>query len=99
MIRSLVVALLVAASPAAFAELYKCVDAKGKTQYSDKPLPGCKSERITRAPNVALSEKRGALDERGRRVLEQQAHCSQAQQQLKSGDRSDAVRETLRGCY
>jgi hypothetical protein len=33
--------LLVAAFPAA-AQMYKCVDERGVTHYSDKPRPGCK---------------------------------------------------------
>lgn len=33
--------LLFAAS--AQAQLYRCVDAKGRVQYSDKPLAGCKA--------------------------------------------------------
>lgn len=33
--------LLVAALPAA-AQLHKCIDERGRTQYTDKPVPGCK---------------------------------------------------------
>jgi hypothetical protein len=34
--------LLVLLVAPAHAQLYRCVDAKGKVQYSDKPLAGCK---------------------------------------------------------
>src|SRR5947207_13449047 len=46
---SAMVALLVFALPVQ-AQMYKCVDARGKTQYSDKPIPGCKTERTIEAP-------------------------------------------------
>ncbi len=39
--RSAALVLLLAAFPAA-AQMYKCVDARGVTHYTDKPLPGCK---------------------------------------------------------
>jgi len=43
-------ALLVFAA-SAHAQLYRCVDAKGKVQYSDKPLPGCRAlQRQENAP-------------------------------------------------
>jgi hypothetical protein len=37
----LAAALALAAAPAA-AQMYKCVDARGVTHYTDKPQPGCK---------------------------------------------------------
>ena len=46
---SAMVALLVFALPAQ-AQLYKCVDARGKIQYSDKPIPGCRTEKTMEAP-------------------------------------------------
>ena len=41
--------LLAAAGPAG-AQMFKCVDAKGRTHYTDKPLPGCKGEAQMRPP-------------------------------------------------
>ena len=45
--------LLVCAAPA-FAQMYKCVDARGRTHYTDKPGPDCKGGpvemRIAPAP-------------------------------------------------
>lgn len=104
MIRVILLALLAASPPAAFAELYKCVDARGKTQYSDKPLPGCKAaavkgERPAAAAKPAPRGKSDPIAERQSQVArEQAARCSQAQQAYKRGDGSDAVREQLRGC-
>jgi len=42
-------ALLLAAGPAQ-AQLYRCVDAKGKVQYSDKPGAGCRT--VSREENA-----------------------------------------------
>ena len=38
---TLALALLLAA-PHAVAQLHKCIDERGRTQYTDKPVPGCK---------------------------------------------------------
>ena len=43
------IVLLALALPAQ-AQMYKCVDARGKTQYSDKPIPGCRTEKTIEAP-------------------------------------------------
>ncbi len=36
--------------PAAQAQLYKCVDADGKTRYSDKPFTDCKTRKTIATP-------------------------------------------------
>lgn len=48
--RALLLAVLLAAAGPAGAQLFKCVDAKGRTHYTDKPLPGCKGEAEMRPP-------------------------------------------------
>lgn len=48
--RLLTTALLLAFVLPVQAQMYKCVDARGKTQYSDKPLPGCRAEKTLEAP-------------------------------------------------
>ncbi len=53
----LVVALLLGALPAQ-AQLYRCVDAKGKVQYSDKPLAGCRA--LARQENAPAPAKPAA---------------------------------------
>jgi hypothetical protein len=104
MIRVLLTALLVAAAPAAFADLYKCVDAKGKTQYSDKPLPGCKATADVKAEPAGTNRKTSArprppsFNERDNFAREQVVRCGQARQAAKRGDASESVRETLRDC-
>ena len=44
--RLLAAAALLALLPAANAQMYKCVDARGVTFYSDKPQPGCKGDTV-----------------------------------------------------
>jgi hypothetical protein len=44
-VRRLVLAALLAAAPAQ-AQMYKCVDARGVTQYADKPCPGGKGREV-----------------------------------------------------
>jgi hypothetical protein len=34
--------LLVLVNSAAWAQMYKCIDERGRTHYTDKPIPGCK---------------------------------------------------------
>ena len=104
MIRVLLAALLLAAAPAALADLYKCVDAKGKTQYSDQPLPGCKGAVVKRdapRPRARSAQPQSATPrsaERNRVVAERNARCARARQAYSRGTASDSVRETLRDC-
>ena len=44
--RRLALALLLAVALPAHAQMYKCVDARGVTHYTDKPLPGCKGGAV-----------------------------------------------------
>jgi hypothetical protein len=44
--RLLALAILCLAALPAAAQMYKCVDARGVTFYSDKPQPGCKGEKV-----------------------------------------------------
>jgi hypothetical protein len=48
--RSLTSILLLAFVLPAQAQMYKCVDARGKIQYSDKPIAGCRAEKTIAAP-------------------------------------------------
>jgi len=106
MIRATLVALLLAASPAAFAQMYKCVDAKGRTQYSDKPAPGCKATLIKGeapppAPGKSPQPKKAGgsgMSERNSFAREQAARCAQARQAAQRGNAQESVRQTLRDC-
>ncbi len=48
--KTLTIAVLLAFSLPAQAQMYKCVDEKGKTRYTDKPIPGCKAQTKLAAP-------------------------------------------------
>ena len=48
--RVLIATVLLASALPAQAQMFKCVDARGKTQYSDKPIPGCRTEKTIEAP-------------------------------------------------
>lgn len=48
--KTLTIAVLLAFSIPAQAQMYKCVDESGKTRYSDKPIPGCKTQSKLAAP-------------------------------------------------
>ena len=50
--KALFIVLLVLALPAQ-AQMYKCVDARGKIQYTDKPLEGCKEAEIRGSPPIS----------------------------------------------
>lgn len=66
--RLLPAALLLASLQAGAAQMYKCVDAKGVTHYTEQPLPGCTGRAIDvkplpppsgteRAPAADIGEK------------------------------------------
>ena len=44
--RLLALAMLCLAALPAAAQMYKCVDARGVTFYSDKPQPGCQGDKV-----------------------------------------------------
>ena len=58
--KTLALLILLAALPAQ-AQMYKCVDERGKARYSDKPIPGCKAQATIAAPPPA----RGAPTAKG----------------------------------
>ncbi len=50
-------ALVLAAALPAYAQMYKCVDERGVTHYSDKPRPGCRGREVDIRPQQPLSGK------------------------------------------
>jgi hypothetical protein len=50
LIRCALPALLLAASQAGAVTMYKCVDAKGVTHYSEQPVAGCKGREVDIRP-------------------------------------------------
>jgi hypothetical protein len=59
-VRFVLLAFLVACSAPAAAQMFKCVDAKGRTHYTDKPLPGCKGGQTDMQPELAPKPKPAA---------------------------------------
>ncbi len=104
-------AILLAASLPAAAQVYKCVDSRGKSHYSDQPVAGCKTQAINVQPNTAtaLSVPSRPADRSPRttRIREQAVQCAQARQALQRegpprnaamAERQGKWRETLRDC-
>ena len=46
-------AVLVTLALPAQAQMYKCVDERGRTLYSDKPIPNCKTSKTVETPGAA----------------------------------------------
>jgi Domain of unknown function (DUF4124) len=62
--------VLALAAPAAAAEMYKCVDARGVTHYADKPTPGCQNTALDIQASPPLS---GALAPPAESTAQQEA--------------------------
>ena len=59
--KALLLAIALAWAAGVQAQMYKCVDERGVTQYSDKPRPGCKGGPVDIRPIPSIS---GSLSER-----------------------------------
>jgi hypothetical protein len=64
--KPLALALLLLVPPAQ-AQMYKCVDERGKTIYADKPIPNCKGGKTVAPPpsSPAASAKSSARTAKG----------------------------------
>jgi hypothetical protein len=58
-VRIAALVLLLAAAPAS-AQMFKCVDERGVTHYTDKPRPGCKGGSVDIRPIPPVSGKAAA---------------------------------------
>ena len=67
--RAFLLAGLVLAGAVQAAPVYKCVDAKGVTQYSEKPVPGCRGTEVDIQP---LPPPSGAERPEARDLAEQE---------------------------
>jgi len=77
---------LLAAAPV-HAQMYKCVDDRGVTHYTDKPGPECKSEKVDIRPAPPLS---GKLEERKEDLAGQEREFRQRQIDQARQDKQDA---------
>jgi len=54
--KALAFVVLLATALCAQADLYKCVDQRGRAYYSDKPVPACKPLTVAPAPSAKLPD-------------------------------------------
>ena len=72
----LAAAAIIALSGPAYAQMYKCVDERGVTHYSDKPRPGCKGGQVNIQGSPPVS---GSLQPRQDDINKQNADFSRRQ--------------------
>jgi hypothetical protein len=53
--RSVAALALLLATGSVTAQMYKCVDAQGRTHYADQPTPGCSNTKVDIRPSAPLS--------------------------------------------
>jgi hypothetical protein len=74
---ALLAALLFA--PASQAQMYKCVDKKGVTHYTDSPPPGCKGGEVDIRPIPPISGGAGETPRREEDFAQQEAEFKRRQ--------------------
>ncbi len=112
--RTLALTVLLLACAPASAQMYKCVDARGVTHYSDKPLPpSCKGGEVkiratppstgTSRPSVPPAAGTAAdLNRRCARTAQEYTRMQSARRDGKPDENRDQrleeLREQARGC-
>ena len=111
--RTLALTVLLLACAPAYAQIYKCVDARGVTQYSDKPVPpSCKGGAVkiratpptgTGAPSVPPAAGTAAeINRRCARTAQEYTRIQSARRDGKPDENRDQrleeLREQARGC-
>jgi hypothetical protein len=99
MIRAMAFAAILVAAPAAIGQVYKWVDDKGRTQYSETPPPGVKATRIdtgpagpAAGPAKAPDWKQQELESRKRRIEQDQKDDVAKRQSIEAGNREEICR-------
>lgn len=101
---ALAAALLLLASTAGAATMYKCVDARGVTHYTEKPLPGCKGREVDIQPQPptgggAAPPPRSVGDEerdfRRRQIERERAAQKEAAEAKSRAQRCQALRAEI----
>jgi Domain of unknown function (DUF4124) len=85
-VRLLAAAALIALAGPAYAQMYKCVDERGVTHYSDKPRPGCKGGEVNIQGSPPVS---GALQPRKDDINKQNADFSRRQIERERAESQD----------
>jgi hypothetical protein len=110
--RTLALTVLLLACAPAYAQMYKCVDERGVTHYSDKPLPpSCKGGAVkirgtppsTSRPSVPAAAGTAAdLNRRCARTAQEYARMGSGRRDGKPDENRDQrleeLREQARGC-
>jgi len=111
--KTLALAVLLLACAPAYAQMYKCVDSRGVTQYSDKPLPpSCKGGEVkiratpptgTGGPSVPAAAGTAAeINRRCARTAQEHTRMQSARRDGKPDENRDQrleeLREQARGC-
>ncbi len=111
--RTLALTILLLACAPAYAQMYKCVDARGVTHYSNKPLPpSCKGGAVkiratppsgTSRPSVPPAAGTAAeLNRRCTRTAQEYARTESGRRDGKPDENRDQrleqLREQMRGC-
>ena len=112
--RALALAVLLLACAPAYAQMYKCVDSRGVTHYSDKPLPpSCKGGAVkirgtqpsdgTSRPSVPPAAGTAAeINRRCARTAQEYTRIQSARRDGKPDENRDQrleeLREQARGC-
>jgi hypothetical protein len=94
MTRAWLAAIAVSLFPAcAIAQMYKCVDQRGVTHYSDKPSPGCKGSEvdIRASPPVGSAAPRPAQDLKQQETEFQRRRIAREREEEKAAAQRAAV--------
>ena len=83
--KTLAISALLVAFPA-YAQMYKCVDERGVTHYSDKPQPGCRGGKVD---IQAIPPVSGKVAPRPADVPRQDADFKRRQQERERAEAAD----------
>ena len=99
--RTLALTVLLLACAPAYAQIYKCVDARGVTQYSDKPVPpSCKGGAVKIRATPPTGTGGQSVPPAAGTAAEINRCCARMMQEHKSAEpgRREELREQARGC-
>ena len=94
--RAVLLAFVLAATPAAMAQLYKWVDKDGRTIYSDQPPPSQQSKQLNLSTGQPAAAPRSALDRDKELEKARQAAKEKSQAAEKADLKAEIERENCR---
>src|SRR5205814_366739 len=101
--RTLALTVLLLACAPAYAQMYKCVDSRGVTHYSDKPLPpSCKGGAVKIRATPPAAGTAAEINRRCARTAQEYTRIQSARRDGKPDENRDQrleeLREQARGC-